>query len=192
MEDHLLLTREFICIGTMRSAEELRAFLSQWHPDVVLLGLDLGGPRQGIELLRSFHEQLSGTRFLVSARGEPEEPLAILQAGARGFIDIRTDPPQVLNAIAEMHRGGVCLSSEATARLLEAFLDPHRKRSDSIRLLTRREQEILTLLAEGLMYKEVAATLFLSTETVRKHAYNIYDKLEVTNRVAAVNKFYCR
>ena len=57
-------------------------------------------------------------------------------------------------------------------------------------MLTNREKEILEFLSKGLMYKEIASQLFLSPETVRKHVYHIYEKLHVTNRVAAVNKFY--
>jgi DNA-binding NarL/FixJ family response regulator len=58
--------------------------------------------------------------------------------------------------------------------------------------LTNREKEILEQLSKGLMYKEIAAQLFLSAETVRKHVYHIYEKLHVSNRVEAVNRFFGR
>ena len=61
-----------------------------------------------------------------------------------------------------------------------------------ISLLSERQKEVLELLATGLMYKEIAARLFLSTETVRKHIYRVYQKLDVKNRVEAVNKLYGR
>ena len=62
----------------------------------------------------------------------------------------------------------------------------------NIRMLSSREKEILELLAKGMVYKEIAAQLFISAETVRKHVYHIYEKLHVNNRVEAVNKFFGR
>jgi DNA-binding CsgD family transcriptional regulator len=62
----------------------------------------------------------------------------------------------------------------------------------TISILSNRENEILELLAQGMLYKEIAARLFISQETVRKHVYHIYEKLHVNNRVEAINKFYGR
>jgi DNA-binding NarL/FixJ family response regulator len=75
-----------------------------------------------------------------------------------------------------------------------AFQQKAPKAPDSEELddLSTREKEILGFLSKGLMYKEIAAELYLSPETVRKHVYHIYEKLHVNNRVAAVNKFYGR
>ena len=64
--------------------------------------------------------------------------------------------------------------------------------TEELDVLTNREKEILELLSKGLMYKEIAAQIYLSPETVRKHVYHIYEKLHVSNRVAAVNKYYGR
>jgi len=63
---------------------------------------------------------------------------------------------------------------------------------NNIAMLSNREKEILELLSRGLMYKEIAAALFIGQETVRKHVYHVYEKLHVTNRVEAVNKYYGR
>jgi DNA-binding NarL/FixJ family response regulator len=62
----------------------------------------------------------------------------------------------------------------------------------TISILSNRENEILELLAQGMLYKEIAARLYISQETVRKHVYHIYEKLHVNNRVEAINKFYGR
>jgi DNA-binding NarL/FixJ family response regulator len=58
--------------------------------------------------------------------------------------------------------------------------------------LSRREKEILEMLAKGLLYKEIAEQLFISPETVKKHVYHVYEKLHVTNRIEAVNRYYGR
>jgi len=66
------------------------------------------------------------------------------------------------------------------------------KTAEAVELLTDRETEILDLLAKGYLYKEIAAELFLSTHTVKKHIYNIYGKLHVQTRTEALNKAYQR
>jgi len=70
-------------------------------------------------------------------------------------------------------------------------IDPFAQ-GKSISILSNRENEILELLAKGMLYKEIAGRLFISQETVRKHVYHIYEKLHVNNRVEAINKFYGR
>ena len=85
------------------------------------------------------------------------------------------------------------MSSQIARKVVAAFQKPSPGREDQeLDILSTREREILEHLSRGLMYKEIAAELFLSPETVRKHVYHIYEKLHVNNRVAAVNKFYGR
>ena len=100
----------------------------------------------------------------------------------------------MLEAIRELYEGGAPMSSQIARKVVAAFQEKARDNFDSeeLDLLTNREKEILQLLSKGLMYKEIASQIFLSPETVRKHVYHIYEKLHVTNRVAAVNKFYGR
>jgi DNA-binding NarL/FixJ family response regulator len=85
------------------------------------------------------------------------------------------------------------MSSQIARKVVAAFQNPAGAREgQELDVLSAREREILELLSKGLMYKEIAAELFLSPETVRKHVYHIYEKLHVNNRVAAVNKYYGR
>ena len=86
------------------------------------------------------------------------------------------------------------MSSQIARKVVAAFqvkaaVNPDNEKLDD---LSNREKEILEQLSKGLMYKEIAAVLFISQETVRKHVYHIYEKLHVTNRIAAVNKYYGR
>ena len=98
------------------------------------------------------------------------------------------------SGIRELYEGGAPMSSQIARKVVAAF----QKQSDNsnehknLDILTAREKEILEFLSRGLMYKDIAAQLFLSPETVRKHVYHIYEKLHVNNRVSAVNKFYGR
>ena len=88
------------------------------------------------------------------------------------------------------------MSSQIARKVVAAFrkkeAEVTQDDNEELDVLTPREKEILELLSRGLMYKEIAAQIFLSPETVRKHVYHIYEKLHVSNRVAAVNKFYGR
>jgi DNA-binding NarL/FixJ family response regulator len=102
----------------------------------------------------------------------------------------------MLEAIRELYEGGAPMSSQIARKVVAAFQQQQSQHtindSEKLHELTAREMEILELLSKGLMYKEIASQTFLSPETVRKHVYHIYEKLHVTNRVAAVNKFYGR
>ena len=86
------------------------------------------------------------------------------------------------------------MSSQIARKVVAAFSQQNAQRENDqeISKLTNREKEILEWLSKGLTYKEIAANLFLSPETIRKHVYHIYEKLHVTNRVEAVNKFFGR
>ena len=88
------------------------------------------------------------------------------------------------------------MSSQIARKVVAAFQQKQKSgfsiHDKSLSLLSNREREILELLAKGLLYKEIAAQLFISQETVRKHVYHIYEKLHVNNRVEAINKFYGR
>jgi DNA-binding NarL/FixJ family response regulator len=125
---------------------------------------------------------------------EDEKIFEALSAGASGYILKKTDPARMLEAIRELYEGGAPMSSQIARKVVAAFQQKEKENTDSEELdtLTNREKEILELLSKGLMYKEIAAQIYLSPETVRKHVYHIYEKLHVSNRVAAVNKFYGR
>jgi DNA-binding NarL/FixJ family response regulator len=84
------------------------------------------------------------------------------------------------------------MSSQIARKVVAAFQNKPPGPAGEIDQLTNREKEILEQLSKGLMYKEIAAQLFLSPETVRKHVYHIYEKLHVNNRVEAVNKYFGR
>ncbi|MEI9942712.1 MAG: LuxR C-terminal-related transcriptional regulator [Chitinophagaceae bacterium] len=86
------------------------------------------------------------------------------------------------------------MSSQIARKVVAAFQHKSVSVGDHEELdeLSNREKEILEQLSKGLMYKEIAAELFISQETVRKHVYHIYEKLHVSNRVEAVNKYFGR
>jgi DNA-binding NarL/FixJ family response regulator len=128
---------------------------------------------------------------------EDEKIFEALTAGANGYILKKTAPGKLLESLRELYEGGAPMSSQIARKVVNAFqvrtaaADPIAQ-GKSISILSNRENEILELLAKGMLYKEIAARLFISQETVRKHVYHIYEKLHVNNRVEAINKFYGR
>lgn len=185
------------CIATIATAELAVNQIPVLRPDVVLMDINLGSVESGIDVVRVLKPRIPDTNFMMcTVYEESEKIFEALSAGASGYILKKTDPARMLEAIRELYEGGAPMSSQIARKVVAAFQKQSQNKlmgeSEELDLLTNREKEILELLSRGLMYKEIASQTFLSPETVRKHVYHIYEKLHVTNRVAAVNKFYGR
>lgn len=197
VKDIINLSEDCICLGAVGTPAEAREFIATMKPEVVLMDVHLNASETGIDLIRELKPQLPETQFMIFSVFEDEDTIFdALRAGATGYLIKQTDPPDMLEAIKELSRGGAPMSSMIARKVIANFqAQPDRKipaKSADIRSLTMREREILEQLARGLIYKEIAANVNLSPETVRKHVYNIYLKLHVSNRVEAVNRFYGR
>ena len=195
LEEIITMSEGYRCTGTMGTAQEAIHQIPLLQPDVVLMDINLGSTESGIDVVRILKPRIPGTNFMMCTVYEENEKIfEALSAGASGYILKKTDPARMLEAIRELYEGGAPMSSLIARKVVAAFQQKDHNNGDPEELnsLSNREKEILELLSKGLMYKEIAAQLFLSPETVRKHVYHIYEKLHVTNRVAAVNKFYGR
>jgi DNA-binding NarL/FixJ family response regulator len=183
--------------GSYSSAEEAVVGLPAMPPQVVLMDINLGG-MSGIECVRRVKPQHPEILFMMCTVYEEDEKIfEALAAGANGYILKKTAPNKMLEAIRELQDGGAPMSSQIARKVVAAFNNgthgkPVNSSQKSLDTLSNRETEILEQLAKGLLYKEIAAQLNISQETVRKHVYHIYEKLHVNNRVEAVNKFYGR
>ncbi len=181
--------------GSCVSGEEALIKLPVLYPKVVLMDISLGGIT-GIEVVKKLKVEFPEILFMMCTIYEDDEQLfEALSAGASGYILKKTPPAKLLEAIIELMEGGAPMSSQIARKVVAAF---QNKKSGSqndaaaLDVLSKREKEILEMIAKGLLYKEIADGLFISTETVRKHVKHIYDKLHVDNRIEAVNKFYGR
>lgn len=196
LEEIITMSEGYICTGTFGTAEDAIRQLPQVQPDVVLMDINLGTAESGIDVVRTLKPRISVTNFMMCTVYEEDEKIfEALSAGASGYILKKTDPARMLDAIRELYEGGAPMSSQIARKVVAAFRQKEqetRPETGELDVLTNREKEILELLSKGLMYKEIAAQIYLSPETVRKHVYHIYEKLHVSNRVAAVNKFYGR
>lgn len=166
-------------------------------PDVVLMDINLGEGYSGIECVRELKQQNPEILFMMCTIYEENDKIfEALAAGANGYILKKTAAAKLLEAIKELHEGGAPMSSQIARKVVAAFHNKSAVENNigrkPLSVLSKRENEILVLLAKGLIYKEIAANLFIDPETVRKHVYHIYEKLHVNNRVEAINKFFGR
>lgn len=195
LEEIISMSEGFRCVGTISTPEDAIVQIPILKPDVVLMDINLGSEENGIDCVRSLKPMVPATNFMMCTVYEEDEKIfEALSAGASGYILKKTAPARLLDAIRELYQGGAPMSSQIARKVVAAFQNKPTEITDngSLDQLTHREREILEQLSKGLMYKEIAAALFLSPETVRKHVYHIYEKLHVNNRVEAVNKFFGR
>ncbi|MEI9911821.1 MAG: response regulator transcription factor [Bacteroidota bacterium] len=195
LEEIITMSDGFRCIATIGTAEEAINKIPSLKPDVVLMDINLGDTLSGIDCVRVLKPQTPATNYMMCTVYEEDEKIfEALSAGASGYILKKTAPSKLLEAIRELYQGGAPMSSQIARKVVAAFQNKPATTgtTSSLNLLTNREKEILEQLSKGLMYKEIASQLFLSSETVRKHVYHIYEKLHVSNRVEAVNKYFGR
>ncbi len=178
------------CAGLCQTKAEALAQLPAWRPDVVLLDLDLGTGRDGLDILPDLARQLSDTRFLILTVVEDSD--AVFQAvsrGAHGYLLKSISLSELPSAILEVHQGNYRLSPEVLRLMLDCFRNPPPSVNEQGKL-SPREAELLELLAQGYERKELAERFNLSAETIKTHIRNIHQKLRVSTTQQAVQKVY--
>lgn len=177
------------CKHTFGNAEKALEILSVQPVDVVLVDIKLPGAINGIELVHRLKPLHPTMQFMMCTVYEDSELVfKALTEGATGYILKKTPSSKLLEAIKEIYEGGSPMSAQIARKVITSFQKPAVK--EVAQLLTRREQELLDLLAQGFRYKEIADKLFVSIDTIRSHIRNIYRKLEVQSRAEALNKIY--
>ncbi|HMR90976.1 MAG TPA: response regulator transcription factor [Chitinophagaceae bacterium] len=195
LEEIISMSEGYNCIATFGTPEAAISQIPALKPNVVLMDINLGSDESGIDCVRILKQEIPDTNFMMCTVYEEDEKIfEALSAGASGYILKKTAPARLLEAIRELYQGGAPMSSQIARKVVAAFQSKTGKAEQNSGLseLSNREKEILEQLSRGLMYKEIAAELFISAETVRKHVYHIYEKLHVTNRIEAVNKYFGR
>jgi DNA-binding NarL/FixJ family response regulator len=181
----------FECILVYADAEEAMEKMAENEIDVVLMDINLPG-MDGIGCMKALRPKMPHTQFMMCTVYDDDDHIFdALKSGASGYILKRTSPAQILEAIRDLHEGGSPMSSEIARRVVR-YMQQNGKAKETTQLLTDRETQILDYLAKGYLYKEIAAELFISKETVKRHIHNIYDKLHVQNRTEALNKVFQR
>jgi DNA-binding NarL/FixJ family response regulator len=170
------------------SGEDALQQMPSAAPDVVLMDINL--PKMnGIECVARLKEQLPRTQVLMLTTYEESDLIFdSLRRGASGYLLKNMPPAELIQAIEQVHAGGAPMSMQIARKVVSHFQQIKKPQSD-MEQLTKREHEILALLAKGYLYKEIADQLGISLSTVRAHLHAVYEKLHVQSRTEAVVKF---
>ena len=160
--------------------------------DVVLVDLGLPGI-SGTECIARLKKDLPRLQFLVLTIKEQEDEIfGALNAGASGYLLKISSPEEIIDGIRRLYDGGAPMTANIARKVINFFQAGQNLNNPYEDLLTTREKEVLHLLSKGRFYKEIASDLHISIETVKSHCHNIYEKLHVSSRTEALNKYYGR
>jgi DNA-binding NarL/FixJ family response regulator len=152
------------------------------RPDVVLLDVHLPGGG-GVEVLRRVHAADPGRRFLaLSVSDDPQDVIAVVRAGARGYVTKTISGADLADAVRRVHEGDAVFGPRLAGFVLDAFTGRPAEDDDSVDQLTTREREVLRHIARGYMYKEVAQRLGISVKTVEAHVSAVLRKTQLSSR----------
>lgn len=174
------------------NAEDALLRLNGSFPDVVIMDINLPGA-SGIDCVRQLSERSKSTQFLMyTVHDDDHRVFEALKAGANGYILKSSTPDQILEAVRELAQGGSPMSAHVARRVVQQFRPVQDRTHVAESELSEREHAVLELLAQGLLYKEIADRLTIAVGTVKQHIHRIYEKLHVQNRTEAVNRYFGR
>ena len=176
-------------LGDAPGVEEAVPLILRARPDVVLLDVQMPGGG-GVEVIRQVAVRRPTQRFLaLSVSDAPEDVIAVIRAGARGYVTKTISGADLLDAVRRVADGDVVFSPRLAGFVLDAFAaggpapEPEAEATDpGLDLLSSREREVMQLLARGSPYREIGSRLFISVKTVEPHASNVLRKLQLSNR----------
>jgi DNA-binding NarL/FixJ family response regulator len=192
MKKVLSLEKDILVVGEASRGDEVMKAVERSKPDVLLL--DLRMPKADmVQTLLDLRERSPGTKVLIlTAYAEEESVMNAAKGGARGYLLKGADFATLLQAIKKVHGGGLWIdkdlpTGETFEEIAAGQMTPFAtaEHDEAVGSLTRRELEILRLVAEGLTNDEIGKKIFISEKTVKTHLTNIFDKLKVNNRFKA-------
>jgi two-component system response regulator NreC len=175
-------------VGEAANAAESVQLAQELRPDVVLMDIGMAG-MSSFEATRQIRRDRPETRVLFLSMYDDEDYLSeCVEIGASGYILKDSPAEQLITGIREVHRGGSYLSPRLLTRLVDGFRMQGRggERQPRFGTLTKREREILKMLAEGRSVKEIATGFNLSGKTVEAHKFNLMRKLDIHNKAQLV------
>lgn len=182
------LVEDVDLVGEAAAAQEAVERARALRPDVVLMDVRLGpeGDSGGIEACRAIRSEVPETRVLMfSSFSDRDAVVASIVSGAVGYLTKNLGLPQLLDALRATVKGQSLLDPEVTAPVLEQLRGLSSGESSPDQPLSKREREVLALVARGLTNRQIAERLYVSDHTVRNHVSNILNKLGLSRRVEA-------
>ena len=170
--------------GEAAEVEEAVRLVLAERPDVVLLDVHMPGGG-GVEVIRGVSRERPAQRFLaLSVSDAAEDVIAVVRAGARGYVTKTISGPELADAVRRVHEGDAVFSPRLAGFVLDAFAGslPEAEVDPELDLLTQREREVLQHLARGYLYKEIALRLGISAKTVEGHVSSVLRKLQLSSR----------
>jgi DNA-binding NarL/FixJ family response regulator len=179
------------CVNAYSNGEDAIAGIGKDTPDVALVDINL--PRMsGIEVVAAIKQKCPSMQVLMLTTYEETEMIFdSLRSGANGYLLKNMSAAELVQAVQDVRAGGAPMSMQIARKVVSHF---HHMRTGSSEMseLSPRENEILKLLAEGFLYKEIAEKLNITMSTVRTHIHSVYEKLHVQTRTEAVVKYLGR
>ncbi|GIU87659.1 MAG TPA: response regulator transcription factor [Candidatus Tectomicrobia bacterium] len=172
-------------VGEAGDGEEAVRLAQTLRPDVVVMDVTMP-VLDGVEATRRLHRALPDLPIVVlTMHGEAMLRREAIEAGAAGFLTKDSSMQDVIRVVLEAAGGDVALSPELASSILDEMRTPRPERP-AASPLTKREEEVLQLIADGCSTTEVAKALFISGKTVKNHLASIYEKLDARDRTQAV------
>ena len=184
----LTFDERFEVLATFPDAEKAVEDLPAWQPDIVIMDINLPG-MNGIECIKKVKPLCPQSQFIMFTIYEDDEKVfEALNAGASGYLLKKAPLGKISESLVELYAGGSPMSTQIARKVINRLRNSET--NGNIDILSPRENEVLQYLAKGLLYKEIAEKLSISTGTVRQHIHKIYEKLHVENRTEALNKAF--
>jgi DNA-binding NarL/FixJ family response regulator len=171
-------------VGEAESVEEAVRAITGHEPDVVLLDVHMPGGG-GVEVIEQVAKLRPQQRFLaLSVSDDPKDVIAIVRAGARGYVTKTITGEQLADAVRRVRDGDAVFSPRLAGFVLDAFAGelPAEEVDPELDQLTAREREVLRYIARGYLYKEIGLRLHISVKTVEAHVSSVLRKLQLSNR----------
>ena len=176
----------FDVVGEARDGDEAIRLAEELQPEVILM--DVTMPEvDGVEATRQIRQQQPDVRIVMLTMHADQEVLAAaIRAGASGYLVKDCSTEEIASAVRMAASGETALSPQLAASMLDEVRKLDAPASEEERVITRREEEVLQLIANGCSTPEVAEKLFISQKTVKNHLASIYQKLDARDRTQAV------
>jgi two-component system, NarL family, response regulator DegU len=183
----LELENDITVIAQASNGSEAVKLVREKKPDIVLMDINMPGTN-GLQAIKELQFEKNSSKIIVLTIHEDREYLfKTIQMGAEGYVLKDAEPAVLIEAIRKVYSGQSYIQSNMTKELVKEFnrVTLHEKDKNELNNLTAREIEVLELIAEGMINKEIAKQLYISEKTVKNHVSNIFKKLNVSDRTQA-------
>ncbi len=178
---------DMVVVGERADVERIGEALVELDPDVVLLDLELGDS-SGVASLQKVRDAAPNVRVIVyTSHHEEEYIIRAAELGVDGYLLKGSPKEEIVNAVRSVHDGGTAIESTVAAKLMRHMNKASKKTSEPAVSFSKREKQVLELLAQGKTNREIGEALFISESTVKFHVHAILNKLDATNRTEAVS-----